>query len=164
MKRTAGDQAGHKTKWIITKFENDEAFKKGESFEKVEIEGNILVNAGINLLTNLLTGAGGTVYSNANAYLGVGDSTTAASASQTDLQAATNKLRTAMNAGYPTSGTSQKVTFQSDFGSSEANYAWEEFAVFNAASAGTMLNRKVTSQGTKIEGQTWRLTLEISFT
>ena len=49
-----------------------------------EAEGNILVNAGIGLLEDLLIGAGGTAYSNANAYIGVGDSTTAATAAQTD--------------------------------------------------------------------------------
>lgn len=154
-----------KAKWHahfkIEKFANDAMVKAGKSYEVSEFENNILVNAGINLMETLLIGGGGTVYSNANAYTGVGDSTTAASASQTDLQAATNKLRKAMNATYPTQG-SQILTFQSDYGSSDANFAWEEFAVFNASSAGTMLNRKVSAQGTKTSGQTWRLTVTIT--
>jgi hypothetical protein len=66
-----------------------------------EADGNILVTAGITLLLNLLIGAGGTVYSNANANLGIGDSTTAAAIGQTDLQAASNKVRQAMDATYP---------------------------------------------------------------
>ena len=94
--------------------------------------------------------------------MGVGDSNTAAVATQTDLQAVTNKFRKAMNATFPISGTSQKITFQSDFGSAEANFAWKEFAVFNASSAGAMINRKVSDQGTKVSGQTWRLSLEIT--
>lgn len=124
--------------------------------------GNMLVNAGINALWTLVCGTGATKFDNTNAYLGVGDSSTAEGASQTDLQAASNKLRKAMNGGYPTYGTSQKGTWQSDFTSAEANFAWNEFGVFNAAAAGTMLNRKVSSQGTKTAGQTWRLTLEIT--
>lgn len=145
----------------IERFANDAELKAGRSYKTTEFEHNILVNAGINLMESLLIGGGGTVYSNANAYLGVGDSSTAAAAGQTDLQAATNKLRKAMNATYPTQG-SQQVVFQSDFGSSEANFAWEEFATFNDASAGTMLNRKVSAQGTKTSGQTWRLTMTIT--
>lgn len=127
------------------------------------VPGNIQVNAGINAMTTLLCGGGGTAFTNAAAYLGVGDSSTAASASQTDLQAASNKLRKAMNGGFPTYGTSQQAAWQSDFGSSDANFAWEEFAVFNASSGGTMLNRKCSSQGTKVSGQTWRLTLTITW-
>ena len=160
----------HKTRITIEKFANDEAVKKGISYDKSVLDAflnpednNMLVNAGINAFTNLLAGAGGTAFNNANSYIGVGDSSTAESAAQTDLQAATNKLRKAMNATYPLSGTSQKITFQADFTSAEANYAWNEFAVFNASSAGTMLNRKVSSQGTKTAGQTWRITLEITF-
>ena len=125
--------------------------------------GNMLVNSGINeLFTILCSSASGTKFDNTNAYIGVGDSSTAEAATQTDLQAATNKVRVAMNASYPTYGTSQKATFQSDFGSSDANFDWNEFGVFNASSAGTMLNRKVSAQGTKVSGQTWRFTVEIS--
>lgn len=146
----------------IEKFANDADFKAGKAYAVSEFSENILVNAGINAMLTLLAGGGGTAFNNANAYLGVGDSTTAAAAGQTDLQAATNKLRKAMNATYPTYGTSQQIVFQSDFGSSEANFAWEEFGTFNASSGGTMLNRKVSAQGTKISGQTWRLTMTIT--
>jgi hypothetical protein len=149
-------------KWFIEKFASDEDVAKGNSFEKKEIASNILVNVGINALTTLLAGGGGTVFDNANAFLGVGDDDTAAAAAQTDLQAVANKVRVAMNVSYPTFGTSQKITFQSDFGSAVANWAWKEMAVFNAAAAGTMLNRKVSAQGTKTAGQTWRLSLEIT--
>jgi len=149
-------------KWKIEKFANDEAVKLGKAYEVKEFEPNILVNAGINALLTLLAGGGGTNFGNANAYLGVGDSTTAAGAAQTDLQAATNKVRVAMNANFPTYGTDQKITFQADFTSAVANFAWAEFAVFNAAAAGAMLNRKVEAEGTKTSGQTWRLTLEIT--
>jgi hypothetical protein len=134
------------------------------SFGVTEAQGNILVNAGINsILLPLLCGAG-TALSAANARLGVGDSATAASAAQTDLQAVTNKLRVAMMNGYPTYGTNQKATFCSSFGGSNANWHWQEMATFNAASGATsMLNRKVSDQGTKTTGQAWVLTEEVTF-
>lgn len=128
--------------------------------EVVDIEGNLLVNAGIALMLDLLIGAGGTVYSNANARLGVGDSSTAAAASQTDLQAAVNKLRKAMDATYP-SRAAQTLTFQSTYTAAEANFAWNEWGIFNAAAAGTMLNRKVESLGTKVTGS-WVLQVAVT--
>lgn len=135
--------------------------KRLKPYEVIEGEGNILVNAGINLVWNLVAGAGGTAFSNANAHLGVGDSTTAAAASQTDLQAATNKLRKGMEATFPVTGSNQKIQLKSSFGTSEANFAWNEWASFNASSAGTMLNRKVESLGTKSTG-TWNLTVDVT--
>jgi hypothetical protein len=152
----------YRTEWTITKYASDADFAAGRAFEVCPLPGNILVNTGIQLMADLLIGAGGTVYSNANAYLGVGDSSTAESASQTDLQAATNKLRKAMSASYP-ARSGQTITFRAVFGSSDANFNWNEFAVFNASTAGTMLNRKVSSQGTKASGQTWTLDLAITF-
>lgn len=108
-------------------------------------------------------GAAVTAFNNANAHIGVGDSTTAFSAAHTDLQAATNKLRKAMDATYP-SGGSNVITFRSTFGTSDANFAWQEWAVFNASSAGTMLNRKVESLGTKTNTQTWQFTVTLTVT
>lgn len=151
------DKGVWRAQWSIDKFDEN-----GSLIEKVSFAPNILTNAGINLMLTLLAGGAGTAFNNANSYLGVGDSSTAESASQTDLQASTNKLRKVMNLTYPTYGTSQQIVFQSDFGTSDANFAWNEFAVFNASTGGTMLNRKVSAQGTKTAGQTWRLTLTIT--
>lgn len=149
--------------WTVTKFEDDEAFERGEHYEKNIIEGNLLLNEGITRLLNLLIGGGGTAFNNASSYLGVGDSTTAAAATQTGLQAATNKLYKAMEATYP-SIAAQTVTWRSVFGSSEANFAWQEFTVANGNSdASENLNRKVSAQGTKASGQTWQLDLTITF-
>ena len=129
---------------------------------KSEFEGNVLLNEGITALLNLLIGAAETAYSNANAYLGVGESTTAASASQTGLQGATTTFK-AMESGYP-SISGQTVTFRSVFGADDANNAWQEFTVVNAPTdAGDNLNRKLDDQGTKAAGQSWTLDLEITF-
>lgn len=157
------DKINWKPLWTITKFADDAAFERGEHFEKVEIPGNLLLNEGITRLLNLLIGGGGTAFNNANSYLGVGDSNTASNATQTGLQAATNKLYKAMEATYPQI-TNQSVAFRSVFTSAEANFAWEEFTVANGNSdASENLNRKVSSQGTKASGQTWQLDLTITF-
>ncbi len=153
----------HKTIWRIRRYRNDKDFKKDRPFEVSEFDGNLLLNEGITALQNLLIGAAETAFNNANSYLGVGDSSTAESASQTGLQAATNKLYKAMEATYPQI-SAQKTTWRSVFGSSEANWAWNEFTVASGNSdAADNLNRKVSAQGTKTAGQTWTLDLEITW-
>ena len=112
--------------------------------------------------TTLVAGAGGAAFNNANSYIGVGDSSTAFSAAQTDLVAATNKLRKAMDATYPTNATNV-LTFRSTFATTDANWAWQEWGIFNAAAAGTMMSRKVESLGTKTSAQSWQITCTITF-
>lgn len=148
----------------------------GEPDEVEEVHGNILLNEGIARLISLLIGGGGTAYNNANAFIGVGDSTTAEAQTQTDLSAATNKFYKAMVATYPVtpgsgSPAANSVDFRSDFTSTEANYVWNEWSISagatTASGAGftvgtTNLNRKVQSLGTKTTG-TWTLTATITF-
>jgi hypothetical protein len=162
-----------KAKWRVDKYHEADSYADVlalgiEPDETIEIEGNLLVYGGGSAFWDLLIGAGNvTAFNNANAYLGVGDSNTAAAATQTDLQAATNKDRNAMEATYPqhTDGTGASsnadCVFKSSWGSGEANFAWEEWALFNASTAGRMLNRKVESFGTKSTG-TWTLTVTLS--
>ena len=83
-------------------------------------------NAARNLITSLIVGAGGTVFNNANSHIGAGDSNTAFAASQTDLQASTNKFRQPMDATYPLVATNV-LTFRSTFATGDANFAWEEW-------------------------------------
>lgn len=120
-----------------------------------------ITDAGRNFMVASTIAAASTPFSNANAHIGVGDSNTAYSAAQTDLQASTNKLRKAMDATYP-QVSSNVVTFRSTFGTSDANFAWNEWGVFNASSSGTMLNRKVESLGTKTSAQTWQFTVTLT--
>lgn len=149
----------------------------GAPEEAVEIQGNLLLNEGIQQLedltmiaTVLTNQTAANAWGNTNAYIGVGDSSTAEAATQTDLQAATNHFYKVMNATFP-SRSSQTVSFQSDFTSAEANYAWQEWSVAAGATSasgsgflvGTKnLNRKVASLGTKSTG-TWTLTGQITF-
>jgi len=140
----------------------DEFHQLFKPYEVIEGEGNCLLNTGIDEIWDLVTGAvsgASHIFDNAAAQIGVGDSNTAADATQTDLQAATNKTYKGMESGYPTS-TSQKATFKASFGPSEANYAWEEWVVKQSTSS-ICLNRKVESLGTKSTG-TWTLEVEIS--
>jgi hypothetical protein len=142
----------------------------------VEIDGNLLVYGGASCQWQTLIGNGTTTadqaltyFNNARAAIGVGDSSTAAAATQTNLQAATNKLRVAMDATYPlhTDGTTSgaaSIQFKSTYSTGQANFAWQEWGIFNATTDGNgrMLNRKVESLGTKTSASTWALTLTLS--
>lgn len=147
-------------KWNVT-----ESYQLGCLPDSVEeFEGNLLLNAGLARLLDLLIGAGGQALDSTHCRIGVGDSTTAASASQTDLQAATNKY---FKLCSTVSRSSQTVTVVASFGSSQANFAWEEWGIDFGTADGTtvtapLLNRKATSMGTKASGSTWQLTVTIT--
>lgn len=113
-----------------------------------------------NLIAQMTLGETYTPFNASNAYLGVGDGTTAFDPSQTDLQG-TNKYRKQMDGGYP-QRTNNVMTFQATFGPNEANFAWNEWGVFNAATGGVMMNRKLTSYGTKPSNQAWQLRVTIT--
>lgn len=140
----------------------------GAPYEVLEREGNLLVIGGVSRLWQRLISDSPTKFDNTNAHLGVGDSSTAAADTQTDLQAASNKFRKPMDATFPThtdtTGTagSKTITYKSTFASGDANFAWQEWGLFDASSTGRMLNRKVESLGTKAAGSTWALTVTIS--
>lgn len=127
-----------------------------------EAEGeNLFLNVGLNRIWDLVIGASAATFTNAEAQIGIGDSSTAAAAGQTDLQAATNKTYKAMDASFPTSGTSQQAVFKSTFITSDANYAWQEFVV--RRSTGTLcLDRGVSSMGTKTSAGTWVATVTLT--
>lgn len=157
------DNANWRPSWTIRKYANDEEFARGKPFEVSSIDGNLLLNEGIGELLDLLCGLGTpTAFNNANARIGVGDSSSAAAATQTGLQASANKLYKGMESSYP-SRTNQTVTFRAVFGSSEANFAWNEFTIANGASDSAVnLNRLVSAQGTKASGQTWTVDVAIT--
>lgn len=174
------DRINWKPKFVIRRFENDAAYRKwaadptqpireitdakGRLLPGVsEFDGNVLLNEGIAEMWDLICGIGTpTNYGNSNAYIGVGDSATGESATQTGLQAVTNKLWKAMETSYP-SRSNQTVTWRSVFGSTDANYDWNEFTVVNGLDdTGDNMNRKVSAQGTKASGQTWTVDVQIT--
>lgn len=121
-----------------------------------------LTNEGRNHIAALLIDdSSPTPFDNSNAYLASGDSNTAFSAAQTDLQASSNKLRKGMEVGYPQRSTNV-LTFRSLFGTGDANWQWREWGVFNASSSGVMLSRKAEDLGTKTSAQSWLLTAELT--
>lgn len=113
----------------------------------------------VDVMAPALIGAAYTSFNNANARLGVGDSTTAWAVGQTDL-IGTNKFRKAMDATFPTNSAGT-LTFKATFATTEANFAWSEFGTFNAGSGGTMLQRKVQALGTKPSSEQWVLSVTI---
>ena len=135
----------------------------GRAPDAVEVvERNVLLNEGIAELWDLGITTGATKYDNSNAQLGVGNSNTAADATQTDLQGGSTAWAS-MAVTYP-SRAAQVVSWQSEYGSGVGNFAWEEYSVRNGAARDRNLNRKVESKGTKAAGETWTLTLQITLT
>ena len=122
-----------------------------------------ITNAGAALAAAAVIGGTYTPLNTANAALGVGDSTAAFAASQTDLQATNNKFRQAVDAGFPTIAGSV-ITFQATVAAASANFNWQEIGVFNsvALGSGTMFNRFLSAIGTKPNTQTWQLTVTIT--
>ena len=168
------EKGKEKVTWRIARWASEEDRKKGivlsdeearrlfgmEQFSK--FEGNCLLNEGINNLFTIICSSGGVKWDNANARLGVGESATPADPADTGLKGSTKTFKT-MDGGYPTYGTAQKGTWKSTYGANDANNAWNEFTVVNAADdSGQNLNRKVSAQGTKVSGQVWELTVEVS--
>ena len=117
--------------------------------EVQEAEGNLLMYGGVSCLWECLIGNGTgtaaqtlTYFNNANAALGVGDSTTAAAATQTNLQAGTNGYRQGMDSTYPThtdatTSGSATITFKVTVGTGNANFHWQEWGVFNDVGSGS---------------------------
>ncbi len=152
------DMATHRTVWTLEK----RYIWEPEPYAVETFEGNLLLNEGITNLLTLGMGGAGTDYGNTNAYIGVGDSSTAAAATQTGLQAASNKAWAAMEATYP-QVSNQSIIFRSVFDDGEAEFAWNEFSVGNSNDdSGQNLNRKVEAKGTKTAGESWTITCTIT--
>jgi hypothetical protein len=140
---------------LVEKFDAE-----GNLFDTVEVD-NIFLTTGINEIWKLVTGQSANTFTNAQAQIGIGDSSTAATAGQTDLQAATNKTYKAMNGSYPSVPAAGAVQFQSTFASADANYAWQEFVVKHGTSA-ICIDRGVASMGTKASGTSWTATVTLT--
>ena len=148
-------QQGHTIEECIAQF--------GVQPEFTEWEGNVALNEGLANVVELICGISTPAkWDAANARLGVGNSSTAANSAQTALLGASKTFK-AMVATYP-QRSGQTAIWRSQFDSAEANYAWEEYTVVNAADdTGQNLNRKVEPKGTKASGETWTLELQIAF-
>ena len=167
----AKDGIGWGMKFKLEKYWDGQAVP----YETINGESNTLMNAGAGQMWQRLitlspstssTGAAAQAFSTKSA-LGVGASTASTGVrTLTDL-ASTAKLRQPMEATFPsnTTGTStsaRSIQMKSAFGTTQANFAWKEWAVFNSTASGTMLNRKVQDLGTKTTAATWNLTVTLS--
>lgn len=138
--------------------------------ESVEVEGNLLTTAGLTRITSLITGAGGTAYNAANTRIGVGDDATAAAIGNTDLTAiagSTHRQFALADNSTPTTSAGV-ITIRATFGTSLANFHWQEWGVDNGTANGTtvtapLLNHKVTDLGTKTSASSWVFTITITF-
>lgn len=135
----------------------------GDLYEVITLPPNLFLTAGITKLWNLVAGVSSTHLDATNTRLAVGDSSTAAAAGQTDLLG-TNTFRKLVS-GAPVISTNQ-ITFSSSFATGEANFAWLEVGVGDAAS-GQLISRTAINSpglGTKVNTAVWVLnwTLSIS--
>jgi hypothetical protein len=177
--------------WSLDKFDDpsdsiSKLLKDGASVEEIksrfpsafaghiDMGENLMLDAGITVLLNLLIGATGqTNFANGNSRLTVGTSTTAAAATNTTLGAFA--FSQGCDSGFP-SVSGQVVTFRVTVASANGNVSWQEFGADNDGAAGTaysttaptysstivLLNHLISNQGTKTSGQTWVLTLTIT--
>ena len=143
--------------------------EREKPYEVMEAEGNLLLYGGASAMWELFIGTANVGAFNAtNAQIVVGDSTTAEAATQTDLQAATNKTYVGMDATYPshTDGTAianRDCVFKSSFTDPQADYHWQEWIVRigSGTASPRALNRKVQDFGTKVSG-TWSLQVTLT--
>lgn len=187
----AADHATGTTDWLFERWDADQtswairrsglAAPQGADFYRLGIKpysvtehhGNLIVNAGWTRMLNLTTAAGGQALTATSGRIGAGNSATAAADTQTDLQAAAgaaNRWFQILATG-PTVSVDQLI-MSAAFGTADGNFAWQEFGIdigtptvtSSAVVNATLLNRAVSSQGTKASGQTWTATATISFT
>lgn len=144
--------------------------KKGIRPIGVKYSKNQVTNMGLIDYNGGITGATTpTLYNNANAKIGVGDTVTAFALGQSDLQAAAaapNRRIDAMDATFPTV-VNGVATFRATFLAANANFAWQEWVITNTGAVGSaaltrILNRAVTSLGTKPGTQAWQFTATVT--
>jgi hypothetical protein len=123
-----------------------------------------LTTAGANIIADAITNQNApTLFDANNAYIGVGTSSQVFAKSDTTLVAETPTTGRKLVTTAP-SVTGGIITLTSTFGIGDANAVWGEWGIFNAASGGTMLSRKVEALGTKTSAQTWQITVDLTVT
>lgn len=149
--------------------------------ETAEVDGNLLVTAGLQRITNLIIGTGATAFTNTRAVVGVGSTATAAStgdaalgANGTTANGSVGSWYQGVDATYPTA-VNGVVTAVATFASADANFAWAEWCwgiatttvvadkTFNTATTtGVLLNHKIAALGTKASGASWVFTTTVT--
>lgn len=139
-----------------------------------EREGNLLTTAGLTRLTSLMTAGGTQALTNTSSRIGTGDGVGSAAVGDSDLSAAagsSHRWFQVMDATFP-SAAGAVISFKSTFGTSDGNYAWNEWAIDVGAptvtSANTvnalLFNHKTSAAlGTKSAGTSWAFTVTVTF-
>lgn len=146
--------------------------------ESVESDGNLLTRQGLRRLMDRLAGtASNQALDATHCRIGVGDSNTAAAATDTDLGASAGsshrqfKLVDSVTVG--TGASSGVLTIVATFGTGVANFAWQEWGIDGGTADGTtvtsegnttpgLCNHKITSLGTKTSAASWVFTITIT--
>jgi hypothetical protein len=186
------DSAHGTTLWQVERWDTDQtgwvaaksglAVPQGADFHRLgvqpydvsEVLGNLITTSGWTRLMNLLTNQGSTqALDSTHTRIGVGDGTTAETYADTDLAAAAGSThRWFQPVSAAGSLGTRTLSFSATFGTSDGNFAWNEFcldATSSAATAGNtvgalLFNRKASiAQGTKASGQTWTATATLTF-
>lgn len=146
------DFAGHKTISVVKKYKEvmlpgetlQEFEKRCQPVEVREIDGNALIEAGVDILWTLACGDAATDFGSANAVLSV--------------YAGGSWVDGTLTGGYPTYGSGGAASWKASWSGATGDGEWTQWKVTNGAQA---LNTKAEALGTK-SGGTW--TLEVSIT
>jgi hypothetical protein len=121
-----------------------------------------LLNLARDLLADAIIGGSSyTRFNTGNAYMGVGESTTAFAASQTGLLGST-VFRIPMDSSFP-ARAANVVTWRGTCGAADGNFDWQEITIENAAAGGQALLRKTQNIGVKTNTVSRQLTLTQTF-
>lgn len=130
---------------------------------------NDLTTAGLNTFPGISVGVG-LPFSLANAFTGTGSNAGAFAITQTDLLTplsnGTGGFRRPLSATpvQVLNGViDSTIAWTSLYGAGVGTGTWNEVGVFNNATVGTMLLRKVQALGTKAAGDVWTLTITTTF-
>jgi len=149
--------------------------------EVVEDVGNALTRQGLRRIMDRLAGtASNQALDATHCRIGVGNGSTAFANTDTDLSAAagSGNRQFELVDSAPAVGTgasSGVLTFVATFETGDANFAWSEWGIDGGTADGTtvtsegnttpgLINRKVTSLGTKTSAAAWTLTVTITIT
>ena len=168
------------TEWTITKFHDPEnrisrLLKSGMLLSEAKLlypedykgevswRHNTALNEGLQELIDIICGLGApTTWAHANASLGVGNGETAVDPSQTGLQGA-SKAYAVADATYP-ARVNRTAEWRATFGAGVGTFDWHEYTVINGVDdTAKNLNRCVSDKGTKDAGDSWVLSLKITF-
>lgn len=141
------DKARHNTVTILRKYHEVFSSKDAHLYKPYEVKivkGNALIEAGVDVLWNLVCGGGGTNYGSVNGNI--------------EVYIVDTWVAGVLEGGYPTYGSDGKSVWKSAWAGALGDGVWSEWAVTNGAQH---LNEKTEALGTKAGG-TW--TLEVSIT